>query len=96
MPNSDGLTPPLEEQEQSEALPTGDKRESWSSFGKNRPNDQGNFGIKVNHHPEHILNGNGDGGKIGDQTRLKNQDIVRTGFVGSYDHERIGLGGGRH
>lgn len=95
MPNPHGLTPPLEEQEPNEVVSTGNRRESWSSFGKNRPNDQESFGIKVNHHPEHILNGNRDGGKIGDQTRLKSNDIAKTSLVGNYENERIGLGGGK-
>lgn len=95
MPHPHGLTPPLEEQEPNEVVSTGNRRESWSSFGKNRPNDQESFGVKVNHHPEHTLNGNRDGGKIGDQTRLKSNDIAKKSLMGNYENEQIGLGGGR-
>lgn len=73
MPHSHGLTPPLEEQEHSETVSTVNKRGSWGSFGKNRPNNQEDIGIKCNRHPEHTLNGNRDGGKIDDQTQLKNR-----------------------
>lgn len=95
MPHSHGLTPPLEEHELSETTSMGNKRESWTSFGKNRSNDQENFGVKLDHRSEHMLNGNRDGGKIDDKARLKNNDIARTSFVGNYENERIGLGGGR-
>lgn len=95
MPHPHGLTPPLEEQEPNEVISMGNKRESWSSFGKNRPNDQESFGVKVNHHAEPNLNGNSNGRKIGNETPLKNNDIARTSFVGNYEFDRIGLGGGR-